>query len=51
LILAISDHPIPGNWIRPATSGSFDIQLLISNDGSSDATGDPVMPAVQRVGC
>jgi hypothetical protein len=51
LILAISAHPVPGNWIRPATSGSFDIQLLISNDGSSDATGDPVMPTVQRVGC
>ena len=51
LIMAVSTHPVPGNWIKPATTGNFEIQLLISNNGSSDATSNPVMPTVQRVGC
>ena len=51
MIVAISNHPVPGNWIKPAADGEIEIQLLISNDGGSDSTIRPTMPTVQRIGC
>jgi hypothetical protein len=51
MIIAISRHPIPGNWVRPAHDGNMDIQLLVSNDNGSQAAASIKLPTVQKVGC
>lgn len=51
MIIAVARHPIPGNWVRPAHDGNIEIQLLVSNDGGSQAAARTLLPAVQRVGC
>ncbi len=51
MIISVAKHPIPGNWVRPATNGALEIQLLLSNDGQLTTTGTPILPSVQRVSC
>ena len=50
-VVAVARHPIPGNWVRPGHDGNIQIQLLLSNDGSSQAESTVTLPSVQRVGC
>jgi hypothetical protein len=51
MIVAVARHPIPGNWVRPSHDGNIEIQLLVSNDGSSQEASSMILPSVQRVGC
>lgn len=51
MIVSVARHPIPGNWVRPATDGNMEIQLFVANDGSSKIASDLSLPTVQRVGC
>ena len=49
--VAVARHPVAGNWIRPAMAGSMVIQLVVSNEGASQAVASLTLPKVQRVGC
>jgi len=50
LNVTVARHPVAGNWIRPAMEGNIVVQLVVSNDGASQAAS-PALPNVQRVSC
>ena len=49
--VTVARHPVAGNWIRPAIDGNIVIQLVVSNDGASQAADSLTLPTVQRIGC
>lgn len=49
--VAVAKSPVAGNWIRPMAAGSMVIQLVVSNEGASQALANLKLPAVQRVSC
>ena len=51
MTVAMARHPVAGNWIRPAMEGNIVIQLVVSNDGASQAPQSLTLPTVQRVSC
>ena len=51
LVIAVSRHPVPGNWVRPAHDGNMNIQLLVSNDNGSQGVASGLLPTIHKAGC
>jgi hypothetical protein len=47
--ISLSVSPVPGNWLVPPASGSYELQLVLL--GVDDTTEAPALPRVKRLWC
>ena len=50
-VIAVSSNPVPGNWLAPPGSGSYELNLVLLGVDSDDAQAGVPLPRVKRLGC